>query len=198
MVPPATYPLPTPNPLLNRVGITWKMFKIDRRRNQPEVVDVPSRSIGLASAGSQNGAFTELNGAAWASRGARRATSTRTASVRAKIALVRLVATVVKTDCAIWTRHHAFLTPGTPIRIDLYDTAIPTFRDRVGPTGPETRRPTALLANADDELEPFVLMRRRDPIDTIAKDPLHKTIFELAGSLASSTARATLQINRQR
>ena len=173
------------------------MFQIDRRWIQSEVIDISNGSTGPTGAGSQNGALPEPNGATRASRSASRPPAARRAPVRAQIALLRFMTTVIETDCPIRAGDHALLTAGTAIGVDLHNAGIGAFCNGGRSTYAQTHRPTALLANADHELEPLLLMRRRDPINTITKDSLDKTVFQLAGSLAGSTACAAFQVNRQ-
>ena len=141
--------------------------------------------------------LSEPDGAAGTGGRACRPSAARRAPVPAQIALFRLVATEVEADCAIRASQHAFLTPGAAITIDLYDPRIGMLAYRVGPAHPQTCRADALLTHADHEFESVFLIRGRDPVDTIAKDALDKSIFQLAGSLARPAPRATFQVNRQ-
>ena len=161
------------------------------------MIDVSNGTTFPARLLQQVRAITESDGSSRTGCGTGGPAPAGRASVCAQIALLRLVTTEIEADCAVRAGQHAFLTSGTSITVDLHDTGIGTFENRVGPARTQTRRAAALLADADDELEPLVGLCRRNPIDAIAKDPLHQPVLELAGCLACPASRASFEIDRQ-
>ena len=117
------------------------------------MVDVSNCAILVARVEQQSGTFSKLYGPTGTGCGARRASSSGRASIRAQVALFGLVTTMVETDCAIRARQHAFLASGTTITVDLHDTGVRMLGDCIGTTRPQTCRAAALLTNADQELE---------------------------------------------
>ena len=176
---------------------SWQVFQIDRRWREAEVVDVSNGSILTARLVQELRALPESDGPTRTRCGTRGPASTARSSVRAQVALFRLVAAIIEADCTVRARQHAFLTSGTTIVVDFHDARIRMLGDGVGPARPQTCRAAALLANGDGELEPTPRFRGRYPVDAIAKDPLHQTVLELACRFARPAPRTSLEIDRQ-